>query len=111
MNPGNGDFRIEREAIFTKSRSQMKSLQRLGNLLFKSKGKPIDKVIEENMAHETIDKVSNFNKLAPGLFGPGLKEFGYELCKIENSEHNGFLWSTHHFYENGILKLKHRNRS
>ena len=83
----------------------MKFSQKLSNSLFNLNDKHINNVFEKIIAHETIDRVSNFNKLAPGLFGPRLKEFGYEFSKMENSEHNGFLYSTHHFYKNEILNL------
>ena len=83
----------------------MKFLQKLNNLLFGASDKHINNVVEENIIHKPIDKVSNFNKLAPELFGPRLKEYGYVFSKMENSEDNGFLYSTHHFYKNEILNL------
>jgi len=74
-------------------------------LLFKSNLKPIDKDLIKDNVQEKFDKVSNFNKMAPLIFGPRLKQFGYELERITNSEHNGFLWSTHHIYQNKDLDL------
>ncbi len=73
-------------------------------MLFSSPDKPLDMVIEEHRTYQ-IDKVANFNQVAPQLFGPRLKIFGYELDKIEDSEYNGFLWSTHHVYVNSKLNL------
>lgn len=84
----------------------MKFWKQLNNLLFKSTDKPVELVIGEKTVFPTNDKVDNFNKLAPQLFGPRLKEFGYELRNINNIEYSGFLWSTHHFYENESLNLK-----
>jgi hypothetical protein len=83
----------------------MKLLKQLYSLLFKSTDKPMDEVVGEKIVDPKNDKVGNFNKLAPQLFGARLKELGYELRNIENFEYSGFLWSTHHFYENDKLNL------
>lgn len=83
----------------------MKLFKQLADLLFGSTDKPVDKSAVQDMAEERVDKVANFNKIAPQLFGPQLKELGYELQDIKNSEHNGFFWSTHHIYENRNLNL------
>ena len=83
----------------------MKLIKRLYNLLFKTTDKPIDVVVSEVKVAPKHDKVAHFNKLAPQLFGDRLKELGYELKNIEESVHNGVLWSTHHYYVNDQLNL------
>lgn len=54
---------------------------------------------------EKIDRVDNFNRAAPSLFTPKLMEYGYDFIRIENSEHNAALFSTHHIYTNKSLNL------
>jgi hypothetical protein len=83
----------------------MNFFQRLVRLLSRSSDTSIDKMVKENKPPVTIDKVANFNKVAPQLFITRLKEYGYELTNIENFEHSGFLWSTHHYYQNKALQL------
>jgi len=83
----------------------IKLFKQLASLIFKAQPKPIEEDLPKNNAQDKIDKVSNFNKIAPLIFGPRLKQFGYELETITNSEHNGSLWSTHHIYQNKNLDL------
>ncbi len=64
-------------------------------------------VATENSPKVTIDKVSNFNRIAPPLFAEKLKEYGYELEVMNTSEpFKGISWSTHHIYLNKALNLK-----
>lgn len=83
----------------------MKFIKKLSNLLFGSADKFTREVAKENIINKAIDRVSNFNKIAPELFGPRLKEYGYDLKEIKNTKHNVLLYSTHHFYKNDILNL------
>jgi hypothetical protein len=83
----------------------MTFFKRIVRFLFGSSNKTIDGTFIDNKPKIIIDKVAKFNRHAPHLFDQRLKEYGYELTKIESSEHNGFLWATHHYYENKTLGL------
>lgn len=83
----------------------MNSLKQFFNSIFRSTEKPqVEPVVEKTIAPQK-DKVAHFNKVAPQLFAPQLKELGYELTNIENYESSGILWSTKHYYENKNLNL------
>ena len=83
----------------------MNIFKRLSNLLFRPTNKLLEKDVVETANSKKIGKVAYFNEVAPQLFGPQLKELGYELNNIENFNYSGILWSTHHFYENDKLNL------
>lgn len=83
----------------------MKLFRQFFNSFFSSTHEPIDDVVCKKDVGPRNDKVGNFNKMAPHLFAPRLKDLGYELRKIEDFHYCGFLWSTHHFYVNDQLNL------
>src|SRR5687767_11772554 len=83
----------------------MTFFKRIVCFLFGSSNKTVDAAFVENKPKIIIDKVAKFNRLAPPLFEPRLKEYGYELDNIESIDHNGFLSATHHYYRNKTLDL------